>query len=149
MAAAYTRYVENKVGILVPPSRLDKGCAYKYVNNLLNMNMRQWPLLPELKGQSVYVIRMDITTADGRHIRVQKEFNNNIYAAGIDDHNVTGAAAASIKVRYVIPADAESFIIQDIIASEMIGGRYRVSVDKCFESSRVVELEAHLEAKGL
>lgn len=143
MASVYTRYVENRVGILVPPARLDKNCAYKYINNLLTMNMMQWALLPELKGRPVYGIRMDITTINGHYIQVQKEFNNNIYAAGIDDHNVTGATAANIRVRYVIPADTEElFIIQDVIASEMLHGPYKLSVDLCFKNYRIVELEA-------
>jgi hypothetical protein len=141
--AVYTRYIENKVGILVPPSRLDKNCAYRYVNNLLMMNMKQWALLPELKGRPVYGIRMDLTTVEGYYIQVQKDYDNNIYAAGIDDHNVTGASVSSIKVRYVIPVDTEEiFIIQDIIASEMLESNYRLSVDISFKNYRIIELEA-------
>lgn len=143
MALVSTRYIENRVGILVPPRHLDANCAYRYVNNLLSMNMKQWRLLPELKGHPVYEIILDVTTIQGARLEVHKDYSNNIYAIGIDDENVTGASVSKITVRYIIPSDTkEVFIIQDIVASEMLQCPYKVTLDMTCGKYRVMQLEA-------
>lgn len=149
MSVTQVRYVENRVGILVPPRSLEKNCAYKYVNNLLSMNMRQWRLLPELNGQPVYSISLEIITAQNKRLEVHKDYDNNIYAVGIDDENVTGANTLYVKVRYVIPSDTkDTFIIQDIIASEMLQCPYKIVVDVAYDKYRIVELETDSSGNG-
>lgn len=140
--------MENRVTILAPPRHLDAHCAYKYVNNLLTMNMKQWKLLPELNGNPVYCIILFLTTVQGKCIEINKDSSNNINAFGLED-NVTGATISNIKVRYVIPSDTkEVFIIQDIIASELLQCKYRVISDTKYDKYRIVELEAHRSSDG-
>lgn len=96
----------------------------------------------------MYTIRMGVLTDTNHYFEIEKDFNNNILVLGLSSEQETSNAIKRLIVRYVIDAQiTQTYIIQDIVASELLERRYRVATNTLHANFRVVELEAYIEAK--
>jgi hypothetical protein len=136
---AATVCIQQCLNIIPPPSTFKEDSAYKWINNLAEVDMRLWKFLPDMQSLTVYAIILKITTDQEKYIEVQKDYLNNLFITGID---FIDQQLASLKVQYILPSILQNtYCIQDIIASEVIKSNYKVIGNEVSNNQRTVTLQ--------
>lgn len=117
----------------------DKSAIF-YVDRLANLNMKDWIQVPFMRQRSILSITLKIVTTEFNTIYVHKDLKNNMI---IDGYEFMIENIKSIGVEYLLPATFQNnFDVQDIIASELIVHRYKVSK---IDAKNAVHLQAVIE----
>lgn len=117
----------------------DKSAIF-YVDRLANLNMKDWQKIPSMRQQSILSITLKIVTTEFNTIYVLKDLRNNMI---IDGYEFMMENIKSIGVEYLLPAKFQNnYDVQDIIASELIVHRYKVSN---IDAKNAVHLQAVIE----
>lgn len=106
----------------------DPKSALFHADRLASLNMHDWARIHSMKNDIITAINIKIVTNQFNRIFIHKDCANNFVIDGFDFLSET---VKSLAVDYVLPKNIKnSYEIQDIIASELLVYKYKVTEQK-------------------
>lgn len=131
------------LGPLLPaPKRISPNSSYGYLNGLACLNLELTKLF---RGAEKLTITVRTVSANGEYFEISKDNCNNVTFLAAGNVDSAGERAKAVSVCYRLSSSAESpKTIQEMLASELIRGPYRLMQERVFKNVILVEMEAVL-----